>query len=127
DVAVAQRGAAHVDAHAVEHRLDRLFGERNVAQRIAGALQADHQAVADELIVARAAQRGDVLDADRRQALAGQRAKNQRQDQASHHPPLTRTVPSGWTAPDTVTPLSLLRTLMTSPAAPSCIAAPTVT
>ena len=62
------------DAEIFQHGADRLLGERRVAQAVARALQADDQAVADELVVARALQLGDVLDA--RGDLAGrQRAR----------------------------------------------------
>ena len=54
DVADAQRRRRDVDAHAVEHRLQRLLGERRVAHRVAGALQPDDQPVADQLVVAHA-------------------------------------------------------------------------
>ena len=63
DVLVAHRVAAHRKAHLFEHGLQGVIGERGVAQGIAGALQADDEAVADELGVASAAQRGNVLDA----------------------------------------------------------------
>src|SRR5690606_18832194 len=53
------------------------LGEGRVAQAVAGALQADDEAVADELVVARALQLRDVLDAGggavRRQLAAGRR------------------------------------------------------
>ena len=67
DIARARLGVAHVDAHAVEHRLQRLLGERRVAQGVAGAVEADDQAVADELVGAHALHRDDVLDARTRQ------------------------------------------------------------
>ena len=51
------------DAEIFQHGADRLLGEGRVAQAVAGALQADDQAVADELVVARALQLSDVLDA----------------------------------------------------------------
>ena len=41
-----------VDAEALEHRLQRLLGERDVVEGVAGAVEADHQAVADELVLA---------------------------------------------------------------------------
>ena len=87
DVAGAQLRAADVDAHAVEHRLQRLLGERRVAQAVAGALEADDEAVADELVVAHALQRGDVLDAraagERRGADAGERQRSSGTTQAA--------------------------------------------
>src|SRR6266436_6491125 len=51
DVAGADGGAADIDAHALEHRLQRLFGEGNVVQGVAGAVEADYQAVADQLVL----------------------------------------------------------------------------
>ena len=89
-----------------------------VAQRVARALKADHEPIADQLTVARAAQDRDVLNASRGGGRHGE-AQHQRGHQRTHHPPPTLTEPSGWTAPDTVTPLSLLRTLTTSPIEPS--------
>ncbi len=52
DVAGADRRAADVDAHALEHRLQRLLGEGDVVQGVAGAVEADDEAVADELVLA---------------------------------------------------------------------------
>ena len=92
---------------------------------VAGTLKADHEAIADQLAVARAAQDRNVLDANRRGGRGGE-ADHERKKQPADHPPLTLTEPSGWTAPDTVTPLSLLRTLTMSPIEPSCNAAPVV-
>ena len=48
-------------------------------KRVAGALQADDQTVADELTVARAAQRRDVLDADRGAGRAPRGTTEQKQ------------------------------------------------
>ena len=87
-------------------------------KRVARALEADDETVADELAVPCAAQDRNVLDA-RRAAGAAIRDEHQRDDQNPHHPPPTLDRSSGWTAPDTVTPLSLLRTLTTSPIEPS--------
>jgi len=66
DVAGADGGAADVDAHALEHRLQRLLGEGDVVERIAGAVEADHEAVADQLVLADAFDVGEVLDAGSR-------------------------------------------------------------
>lgn len=63
DVAGADGGAADVDAHALEHRLQRLLGEGNVVERVAGAVEADDEAVADELVLPHALDVGEVLDA----------------------------------------------------------------
>ena len=140
DVAAARCLRADVDAHAVEHRLHRLLGERRVAHGIAGALQADDEAVADELVRPRAVDVDDVLDADgaaRRLRIArcigdrlarpvrdevggadrrgDRQRRQQRECQAQLHPD-TLTVPSSPTMPDTMTPLSALRTWTVSPA-----------
>ncbi len=96
----------------------------DVAQRVAGALQADHQPVADELRVARAAQRGHVLDTHGRAGCGEGRGPNNQGDEEAPHPPLTRTEPSERTRPETVTPLSSLRTVTVWPTTPSCKAAP---
>src|SRR3984957_12392595 len=108
-----------------EHRLNGLLGERRVAQGVAGPLQTDHKAITDELTVARGAQDRDILDAGRDGRRGGE-AKGERQNQAPHYPPLPRAEPSGRTAPDTVTPLSSLRTLTMPPIEPSCSAEPVV-
>ena len=54
DVGGAQVRAAGVDAEALEHRLQRLLGEGRVVEGVAGAVEADHEAVADELVLAHA-------------------------------------------------------------------------
>ena len=71
DVAGAQRLAADVDAEPLQHRLQRLLGERDVVERIAGAVEADHEAVADELVLAHALDVGEILDARRRRHAIG--------------------------------------------------------
>ncbi len=81
DIARAQIGVAHVHAHAVHHRLQRLAGERRILQSVAGALQSDHEAVADELIVAHALDRSDVLDPHRR--AGGNAGQNGDQDESA--------------------------------------------
>src|SRR5262249_56018236 len=113
--------------HIVEHRLQRLLGERRVAQRVAGAIEANHEAVADDLVLAQPPDVGDVLDADR--SLRGGRGEHeeQRKQEPDHHPSTTFIVPSGWTMPFMMTPVSVLRTGMSVPAAPDCIADPYVT
>ena len=63
DVAGAQRLAADVDAEAFQHRLQRLLGERDVVERVAGAVEADDEAVADQLVLPHALDAGEVLDA----------------------------------------------------------------
>ena len=44
--------AMDVEPQALQHRLDRLLGERRVAQGVARALEAHDQAIADQLGVA---------------------------------------------------------------------------
>ena len=56
DVLGARAAAFAGDAEIFQHGADRLLGEGRVAQAVADALQADDQAVADELVVARALQ-----------------------------------------------------------------------
>ena len=108
DVAVAQLDAVHVHAEVLQHSLDGLLGKGRVGERVARAAQPDHEAVADELAVARVAQDGNVLDS-RRRRRRGDEGEQQRDDERARHPPPTLTEPSGCTEPDTVTPLSLLR------------------
>ena len=54
DVGGAQVGVAGVDAEPLQHRLQALLGEGRVVQRVARAVEADHEAVADELVLAHA-------------------------------------------------------------------------
>src|SRR5690606_29043455 len=56
-------GVADVDAEALQHGLQALAGERGVGQAVTSAVQADHQAVADQHVVTDALEIGDVLDA----------------------------------------------------------------
>ena len=56
DVLGAGPAAFGGDAEVFQHGADRLLGERRIAQAVADALQADDQAVADQLVVARALQ-----------------------------------------------------------------------
>ena len=63
DVAGAELGAADVDAEPLQHRLQRLLGEGDVVERVAGAVEADDEAVADQLVLAHALDVGEVLDA----------------------------------------------------------------
>jgi hypothetical protein len=48
---------------ALEHRLQRLLGEGDVVEGVAGAVEADDEAVADELVLPNALDIGEVLDA----------------------------------------------------------------
>ena len=54
---------AGVDAEPFQHADQRLAGEHRVVELVAGAVQADHQAIADQLVLANALDIGDVLDA----------------------------------------------------------------
>ena len=54
--------AAGVGAQPLQHGLDALLGERGVLQAVAGAVQADHQAIADQHVVADALHLDQVLD-----------------------------------------------------------------
>ena len=56
-------GIADVDPEAFQHRLQALPGEGGVGQAVAGAIQADHEAIADQHVVADAFEVGDILDA----------------------------------------------------------------
>jgi hypothetical protein len=51
-----------VDAEAFGHAFQRLAGERAVAQAVARAVQADHEAIADQLVGPDALDGGDILD-----------------------------------------------------------------
>ncbi len=53
---------AGVDAEPLQHADQRLAGEHGGIELVAGAVQPDHQAVADELVLADALDIGDVLD-----------------------------------------------------------------
>ena len=55
---------AGVDAQPLQHADQRFAGEHGVVQLVAGVVQPDHQAVADQLVLADALDVGDVLDAD---------------------------------------------------------------
>jgi hypothetical protein len=54
--------ATDVDAKAFEHCLQRLLGKRNVIEGVAGAVEADHQPIADQLILPHAFDVGEILD-----------------------------------------------------------------
>ena len=74
DVLGREVETARADPEALEHRLQALLGEGGVAQRVAGAVEADHQAVADQKVVAHPFEIGDVLE-----ARVGQRGRRQQQ------------------------------------------------
>jgi hypothetical protein len=59
-----QLGAGRqADALLLQHRHDRLHGERGLGGLVAGAVEADHDAVAGQLVLAHAAEAGEVLQA----------------------------------------------------------------
>jgi hypothetical protein len=72
--------AVGVDAQPLHHRLDRLLGERRVLQGIAGVVEADHQAVAHQHVLAHALELDDVLDPRAREGgTAEERAAQDRE------------------------------------------------
>ena len=77
DVAGADGGAADVDAHALEHRLQRLLGEGDVVQGVAGAVEADDEAVADQLVLPHALDVGEILDPRGRARRHGRQRQRQ--------------------------------------------------
>ena len=62
DVAGADLLAADVDAEPLQHALQGLLGERRIVEGIAGAVEADDQAITDELVLANALDIGEVFD-----------------------------------------------------------------
>ena len=83
DVAGAQRLAADVDAQPLQHRGERLLGEGRIVDRVAGAVEADDEAVADQLVLAHALDIGEVLDAGRglrRRSQDGQCPRGRKRD-----------------------------------------------
>ena len=93
-------------------------------KRVAGAVQADDEAVADDLVFAHALDVRDVLDADGGLGAGGGEKQDERKQDPGHDPSTTLTVPSGWTTPLMITPVSVFRIGMSAPGAPDCIAAP---
>ena len=93
DVARAQRSAARVHAHPVEHGLQSLLGEWRVSETVARPLQSDDDAIADELIVAHALNRGDVFDAHFGDRGAGAQPCQEKEEKPHYLSP-TRTLPS---------------------------------
>jgi hypothetical protein len=63
DILRIQSGLAGLDAESIEHRLQTLCREATPLQLVAGAVQSDDEAVADELVFADAFDGHDVLDA----------------------------------------------------------------
>ena len=88
DVAGAHRGAGgNLDAHALEHRLQRLLGEGRVVQCVAGAGKADDEAIADQLVLPDAFDIGEILDSRCRVCrYQWQRHRKRERCGASHHP-----------------------------------------
>jgi hypothetical protein len=62
-VAGANLLAADIDAEPLEHALQGLLGERRVVERIAGTVEADHEAIANQLVLANTLDIREVLDA----------------------------------------------------------------
>ena len=63
DVASAQRLAADVDAETFQHRGQRLLGEGDVVESVTCAVESDHEAVPNELVLAHALDIGEVFGA----------------------------------------------------------------
>ena len=70
-------GAARVDAEAFQHADEALLGEGGLAERVAGAVQADDQAIAHQHVVAHALHIDDILDARAGLGLAGEAGHEQ--------------------------------------------------
>jgi hypothetical protein len=66
DIARTDRLPANIDAKPLEHRGQRLLGEWDVVEGIAGAIEPDDQAIPDQLILPHAFDIGEILDARRR-------------------------------------------------------------
>ena len=80
DVAGAQVLAADIDAEPLEHRLQRLLGEGDVVERVAGAVEPDHEAVTDKLVLPHTLDIGEVFDARRRPGVnRDEQGQNDRQ------------------------------------------------
>ena len=62
DVGGVQVDAANIDPKTLEHADEGLLGKRRIRQFIARPVDADHQPVTDELVIAYALEIGDVLD-----------------------------------------------------------------
>ena len=81
DVAGADLLAANVDAEPLQHALQGLLGERRVIERIAGAVEADDQAIADQLVLADALDTGEVFNTRRRRRRRHGARKNHQRDE----------------------------------------------
>jgi hypothetical protein len=72
-------------AELVQHRLQALHGERRLRGLVARAVQPDHQAVADQRVVAHAFDRGEILDAlGARRAGEGEQGGGEQDEKAAH-------------------------------------------
>ena len=78
---------AGVDAEPLEHADQGFAGEERVVELVAGAVEADHEAVADELVVADALDVGDVLDPHLREGEAREDEDEGEKEQAVVHRP----------------------------------------
>jgi hypothetical protein len=54
---------ADVDAEAFQHGLQGLLGERRIVERVAGAVEPDHEAIAKQLVLPHPLDAGEILDA----------------------------------------------------------------
>jgi hypothetical protein len=77
-IAGANLLAADIDAKPLEHALQGLLGEWRVVERIAGTVEADHKAIADQLVLTNTLDIREVLDA-RSRSRARPRARQHRQ------------------------------------------------
>ncbi len=72
---VLRAAVAGIDAEPLQHADQAFPGEDRLVQRVAGAVEPDHQAVADQHVLADALEIGDVLDARGGVGRAGQGEK----------------------------------------------------
>ena len=87
DVAGADLLAADVDAEPLQHGLQGLLGERGVVERVAGAVEADDEAVAEQLVLPDTLDVGEVLDARcRRRGRSGTGQQHQRGERGFQRP-----------------------------------------
>ena len=84
-VAGADLLAADIDAKPLQHALQGLLGERRVVEGVAGAVEADHEAIANQLVLANALDIRQVLDA-RSRSRARARARQQSQQRRPKRP-----------------------------------------
>ena len=62
DILGIEIGIAGIDAQTLQHGLKALFGEGGVSQGVARTVQADHNAISDQLVVANTLERDNILD-----------------------------------------------------------------